>query len=468
MRIVLINKFWYPKGGSERYTFFLKDLLESRGHSVVPFAMADERNLPTPWAEYFVPHVDFWDAKDAVPDQTRVLQKLSRVLWSREAAVQFGDLLDEAKPDIVHLQNFAHQISPSILPECTKRGIPAIWTLHDYKAMCPNYRMYTHGIPQEKTFQHSQEYENVLRGEVRGGARAGEGSPCERCKGGRYWNAVRFNCMGSRGASVAVALEMTLHHAIFDVYGKNLAAVVAPSRFMAERLREWGWKGRVETIANFVEHSNASNLDSNASNVTPRNAVRFEAFEWDSKHSNVQQSVLFVGRLTEEKGIEDFLSAAEQLPEIPFVIIGDGSLATTVQYRAGRLPKCRFLGRQSAAQVAEHLRAAALVVVPSRWYENAPYTVLEAMAAGVPVIASRIGGLPELVRDVETGALVPPGDPVALAKAIAVWYGDAALRERAGARSRAIAASDYGPDRHYERIHALYAELAQRGGRHGS
>ncbi|MDO8463545.1 MAG: glycosyltransferase [bacterium] len=409
MRIVLVNKFWFPKGGSERYTFLLKDLLERNGHEVIPFAMEDERNWPTAWSEHFMPHVDFWEAEDALPNQTGALEKLSRVLWSKDAAKRFGALLDAAKPDIVHLQNFAHQISPSILPECTKRGIPTVWTLHDYKAMCPNYRMYT------------------------------KGSPCERCQGGKYWNAVRFNCMGSLGASAAVALEMTLHHTVLDVYGKHLSAVVAPSRFMAEQLDAWGWEGRAEVIPNFV----IPETDSEGWSPGDRGAV------------------LFLGRLTEEKGIEDFIDAAARLPGVPFVVIGDGPLGTSVKTRAAQIQNLRWLGQLERHEVATELARATLLCVPSRWYENAPYSILEAMAAGVPVIAANIGGLPELVRDGETGVLVPPRDPATLAKTIAKVYGDPMTRAAYRTAALRVISEDYGPTRHYERLSALYRDLAR-------
>lgn len=405
MRVLLVNKFWYPKGGAERYTFLLRDLLEARGDVVIPFAMEDERNEPTPWAEHFLPHVDFWDAEDAVPNATRALERLSQVLWNRDAATRIGEVLDEAKPDIVHLQNFAHQISPAILPVIAERGIPIVWTLHDYKAMCPNYRMYT------------------------------EGAPCERCNRRQYWNAVVHNCMGSLGASAAVALEMTLHHAILDVYGKHLAAVIAPSAFMAGRLRAWGWEGRIEVIPNFV----------------PALPARIP--------TDGDRVVLSVGRLAEEKGIADLLEAAQRSPEVPFVIIGDGPLRAQCELRAAQCVNVQYRGPVAPVEVQRAIGAAAIVVVPSRWYENAPYVVLEAMAAGVPVIASDIGGLPELVRHGETGLLVPPANAAALDKTVAMLYRDRNLCAELGARAREVAAMEYAPARHDERLGGLYREL---------
>lgn len=416
MRVLLVNKFWYPKGGSERYTFLLKDLLEANGHEVIPFAMDDERNLPTPWAEHFVSHVDFWEAADAVPNETSALARLSRVVWSREAARKITEVIAEAKPDIAHLQNFAHQISPSILPVLARHGIPVVWTLHDYKALCPNYRMYTRGLP------------------------------CERCTGHNYANAIRYRCMGSWGASAAVALEMYVHHVILNVYGKHLSCVIAPSEFLAGKLIEWGWKGKVEVIPNFVP---LERMRTGPAAADPLRVTRAHV-----------PAVLFVGRLQEEKGIEDFVEAARLLPAIPFEVIGDGPLAVKSQ-----ISNLKCLGVLSPEETAQHIARAAMLVVPSRWYENAPYVVLEAMAAGVPVIASRIGGLPELVRDGETGILVPPRDQGTLAKTIERLYPDEAERRRMGERARVIAATEYGPDRHYQRLLARYDALPCGGRR---
>ncbi|MFH1098867.1 MAG: glycosyltransferase [Candidatus Uhrbacteria bacterium] len=442
MRVLLVNKFWYPKGGSERYAFLLKDLLESHGHEVVPFAMEDERNFSTPRASYFVPHVDFWEATDAVPNETSGLTKLRTVFWNRAAARQLDELLKEWKPDVAHLQNFSHQISPSILPVLKRHGVPIVWTLHDYELLCPNYRMYT------------------------------QGSPCERCRRHRYWNTLRYSCMGNCAASAAVALEHSLHAAL-GVYCKNIDVVIAPSQFLASKLAEWGWSGRVEVIPNFVPIPPTP--------PTPPPVPRELGISLRSRRGGKEGtgSALFVGRLMEEKGIEDFVEAARRLPGIQFEVIGDGPLGkkfqisstkfqTNSKSQAPNLPlpadkfqNVQWLGARSSEETRVRIASAAMVVVPSRWYENAPYVVLEAMAAGVPVVASQIGGLPELVRDGETGLLVPSRDPEALANAIKVLHNDPARCRAMGERARGIARTEYEPGRHYERIVGIYSQFAR-------
>jgi len=204
MKILLVNKFWYPKGGSERYAFLLKDLLESRGHEVATFG-AEGAQHPL------------------------------RYLWDRVAARRIEALLDEAKPDIAHLQNFTHQISPSILPVLRKHGVPIVWTLHDLDVFRPGYR-----------------------------------NP---------------NAWGRRAAAW---VEYLLHHTILDVYRRNIDCIIAPSRFAADAVREWGWRGRVEVVPNFVpeEHANVTNADPNATN--PGMAAAYsEHSNPDSDHSDV-------------------------------------------------------------------------------------------------------------------------------------------------------------------------------------
>ncbi|MBI4450114.1 glycosyltransferase family 4 protein [Candidatus Uhrbacteria bacterium] len=173
---------------------------------------------------------------------------------------------------------------------------------------------------------------------------------------------------------------------------------------------------------------------------------------------------VFVGRLSTEKGIKDFVEAARRLPAIPFTVIGSGPLDAMIHDSYSMIPNLRWLGALQPDEAQERIAAAAVVVVPSIVPEIAPYVILEAMAAGVPVVASRIGGIPELVREGETGFLVPPRDPAALAKTIEMVYGDGMLRKRLGTRARAICTAEYGPERHYERIIGLFTALcATRG-----
>ena len=187
MRILLVNKYYYLRSGTERYLFNLKQLLESHGHTVEIFAMQDPRNLPTTYQEFFAPEVDFYHL--GIFER---LQAVRRVIWYPQAAHLVSKLLDEYKPDLVHLLNIYHQLSPSILPEFTRRRIPVVQTLNDYNLICPNYLLYT------------------------------QNQACYRCRNHNYFQAVRYRCFnGSASMSFVAAAQMTLHK-LWQVYEKNV------------------------------------------------------------------------------------------------------------------------------------------------------------------------------------------------------------------------------------------------------
>ncbi|MDO8621957.1 MAG: glycosyltransferase family 4 protein, partial [bacterium] len=249
------------------------------------------------------------------------------------------------------------------------------------------------------------------------------------------------------GRRATAWVEYVFHHTILNVYRRNIDCIIAPSRFVADAVRGWGWRGKIEVIPNFLPSPPRSLR-------TPSNSP--------SGRGGETPPVLFVGRLSEEKGIADFVEAARRLPEIPFEVVGNGnSSSPPLTLRGGNI---RWLGVLQPDEAQRRIASAAVVVVPSVVPEIAPYVILEAMAAGVPVVASRIGGIPELVHEGETGFLVPPRDPAALAKTIEMVYGDGMLRERLGTRARAIATAEYGPERHYERIIGLFTALCTTRG----
>ncbi|MHC4617658.1 MAG: glycosyltransferase, partial [Planctomycetota bacterium] len=197
MRILLVNKYNYLRSGTERYMLNLKQLLEARDHTVAVFAMQHPRNRPATYERYFVPYVDFREST-----LWKRLGAALRVIWSIPAARRIAHVLDDFCPDLVHLSNIYHQLSPSILVPIRRRGVPIVQTLHDYKLICPNYLLYT------------------------------QGAPCIRCKDGNYFQAVQHRCLhDSLSWSLLAAIEMTAHK-IWRVYERHVAAFVAPSAFL--------------------------------------------------------------------------------------------------------------------------------------------------------------------------------------------------------------------------------------------
>ncbi|MFC1703143.1 glycosyltransferase [Patescibacteria group bacterium] len=196
MRIIFGNKYYYLKGGAERHLFDLQHILEENGHAVIPFAMADERNRKTDWNKYFVSPVQ----TEKVRFSLGGLKTAGRMIYSCEAKRKFRKLIKKAKPDLVHIHNIYHQLSPSFLPVAKKHGVPVVMTAHDYKLVSPNYSMYH------------------------------DGEICEHAKGD-VWKAYTHRCVkGSAMASWLVALEMSLHKR-WGLYEKNIDRILLSAEF---------------------------------------------------------------------------------------------------------------------------------------------------------------------------------------------------------------------------------------------
>jgi len=205
MRILLVNKYNYLRSGTERYLFSLRRLLEAQGHTVAVFAMQHPANRPAAYAPYFVPRVDFRAL--TLPDYPSLPL---RVIWFPLAARRIAHVLDDFCPDIVHLSNIYHQLSPSILVPIRRRNIPIVHTLHDYKLICPNYLLYT------------------------------QGAPCTRCRNGNYFQAVRHRCLhASLAWSALAAVEMSLHKT-WRVYERHVASFITPSAFLKDTAQSFG------------------------------------------------------------------------------------------------------------------------------------------------------------------------------------------------------------------------------------
>lgn len=361
MTILQVNKFFYPKGGSETYFFALSRALEEAGHTVVHFSMQDERNLPSPYADYFIDHIDFRGAK--------TIGKAMHYISSQEAVEKITRLVHDTKPDIAHVHNIAHQLTPTILTTLQKLGIPVVQTLHDYQLICPNYQLYT----QNET--------------------------CERCMQHKYWNAVTNRCVQDSVASSALAaFEMLYHNVLKKSYARGVDLFIAPSQFLRAKLLQWGWSnGQTTYLPHFVEKTRAT-------------------------HVNKKPQVVFVGRLTKEKGVHVLLEAAEQMRDVQILFAGEGDERKAIEHTIAEksLSHCRVIGFQSGTALDQLMQESLAVIVPSVWYENAPLVVYEALALGTPVIASNHGGLTELIQHGKNGWLFTPGDARALAECLRV------------------------------------------------
>lgn len=408
MRILVVNKFHWPKGGSERVYFDLADGYARAGHEVIPFAMRSALNVPSPWEARFAPEVS-WSGGPLHKLHTAV-----SVVHSGEAARRLRDLVRETRPDVAHLHNFHHQLSPSIVDVLREERVPAVHTLHDYKVICPNYLLYT------------------------------EGKVCERCRGGRYHHAVLHRCLDGRlGPSVVAAVEMSWHR-IRRTLERGIRRFVSPSRFLEAKLRDFGVDGdRIRVVPNGVDPV-----------AFPVATAPGEGF-------------VVAGRLSREKGLATLVRAIARCDGARLTVCGTGPLEADLRALAEREAPGRIelAGHLDRTALLARVRGARAVVLPSEWYENAPVAALEALASGVPVIASAIGGNPELVRDGETGALFPPGDADALADRLAAFRADPDRAHALGSAGRRLVEREYSLADQVRRMLELLEEVATSASR---
>lgn len=397
MNVLMINSFLHPRGGDTTCMFTAARALRAAGHTVAFFAMRHPDNLPAEEEPHFPP----WNA----PERPRPAT-LAAALWSRDAAARIGRLLERRRFDVAHAHHLHRHLSPSVLAELRRRGVPAVWTLHDYELICPSGLLYA------------------------------ERALCTRCVGGDTSHAIRLRCKkDSLVKSAFVAAEKALHRWIGAA---DLAdRLICPSRFLMERVREAGVAAdRLLHLPNPVDPPEIG--DPVAEPGEPPGLV-------------------LAGRLTAEKGVEEAVEAARRLPGAILHVCGEGPERARLERR---LPdRVRWHGHLPVSEVGRRIGAARAVLVPSRWPENQPYAVLEAQARGVPVIASRVGGIPELIEDGRTGLLVPPGDPAALAAAADRLLRDPAGAAALGARARRGVAAIHDPAQHAKRLVEIYGTL---------
>jgi glycosyltransferase involved in cell wall biosynthesis len=399
MRILQANKFFYVRGGSERYYFDLCDLLKARGHDVAHFSMKDDRNLPSEQAPYFVSAVDLNECK-GIASRARAA---ARILYSGEAKDNIGRIIEAWRPDVVHFHNITRQLSPSIIDAASARGVPTVETVHDLFLVCPAHSFYVRG------------------------------SICEACGKGAYWHAVTRRCIDGSLASSALGAAEAYAHDLLRLYRK-IDRLIAPSLFLKTKISNLSWvKGRVEHLPYFIP-------------LGPDYSDRNEGY------------ALFAGRISTEKGVGTLLDASSICKEIEFVVAGEGpELETFKRYARSRgLANVRFAGYVTGDSLERLIAGAFCVVTPSLSYENLPLSILEAFARGKPVVAADSGGISELVRDGVTGYVSERGVPAALAEAIERMVSDEALRVRMGKQARAIAGTEYSAAEHYRKLISIY------------
>lgn len=400
MKILLINKFFYHKGGAETVYFQELDFLKSKKNSIIEFSMEDEKNYFSPYKSYFINNINFREPKGLYDN----VKKAFAFVHSREAVTKLTQLLDAEKPDIAHLHNVYHQLTPSIIPVLKKYGVNIALTLHDYKIICPAYSMLDHG------------------------------RICFACAGKNFWRAIQKKCQASLSHSFLLALESYWHK-----YKKSYDGVdifIAPSQFMANLVKARIPVDKIKLLRNGVD----------TSAVKPSNT--------DDGYA------LFLGRLSIEKGLQTLLkSHALMKTKIPLKIAGTGPLMDIVRKNDGELDGVEFLGHRSGENLKNIIARSSFVVVPSEWNENCSMVVLEAMSHGKPVIGARVGGIPEQIEDGKTGLLFDMGNIRQLTDKMTELNDDIEKRKAMGKAARIKLERDYSFAEHGKRLLDCYQNL---------
>lgn len=402
MKILLVNKFHWIKGGSEKYYFELGEMLKNNGHEVAHLSMKDERNIKTGDKEYFVPKFDL---------NTSSKTKALKVIYSKENKKIMEKALNEFQPDIVHINNFQRQLSASIISPIKKRNIPIVFTAHDVQAICPAITM----MDNDKNI-------------------------CELCMKGKYRNCIKKRCnKGSRLKSILGAVE-GYYYRIKKIYKEKIDYIITPSNFYREKLIEDGINpNKIEAIHNPIS---IDNYNVNTSD---------------------EGYALYFGRLSKEKGILNLLEAFSELEEGLLYIAGEGPEKETIEKMIQQKHlenRVKLLGFLNQTDMAEYIRKCKFVVVPSIWYENCPYSILETLAIGKPVIGANIGGIPELISDNENGFIY--NTVLELKEKMVLLFQDKNLVKQFSEKSKEFALNKYSKEIYYEKLYRIYQNL-QKG-----
>ena len=358
MKILMVNKFLYPRGGSESYMLKLSEELKNLGHKVEYFGMYDEKNTVGNSLGIYTTNMDFHSK-----GLSRFLYPF-KIIYSTEAYKKIGRVLDDFKPDVVHMNNINFQLTPSIIYAVKKRNIPLVQTVHDYQMICPNHLLYSFG----------------------------EAKPCERCIKGSKWNCLKYSCIHNSTIKSFLGVIEAKLYSFLKIY-KKVDLYICPSRFLKNKLLETSgiYSDKTFTIHNFIEK-----------NTIP------------TKTDDENSYVIFVGRLSKEKGVKLLADTARLLPQVNFVVCGNGPDDEALM----NIPNVMLKGFVAGKELADLIANAKLLVAPSVCYENNPLSILESHSMGVPVVTMNYGGMAELVEDGKTGILASAPTPESVAEAI--------------------------------------------------
>jgi len=403
MRVIQVNKFNYLRGGAEKYFLELSHKLLAAGYEVAKFCMTDPLNLDDPWSRYWPSYINF-----EAPTLWDRLRAPGRIIYSQAARRHLAAMIKVFKPDIIHVHNIYHQLSPSILDAARLAQVPVIMTLHDYKLICPNYLLLNHG------------------------------KVCEKCLDGHFGHCFKERCFKDSISQSFLASVESSYHQWRHTYERGIKLFIAPSYFMANKCKQAGWPDdKLRVVVNPV------------------------SFLPPVKRQS-QNYFLYFGRLSKEKGVDILLKAIAQT-NYQLKIAGSGPEENhwrALAQELGLNHRVEFLGQKTPEEVSRLLIGAIAVVIPSIWYENMPFSLLEALSQGCPVVASQIGGLPEIIKTGYNGWLCQPGEVQDLIQALNLaWQSDFVIMSQQARES----VKKYNWDYHLRAIENIYHEVIDGG-----
>ena len=403
MKILMVNKFHYLKGGSEKYYFEFAELLKEKGHEVAFFSMENEKNIHTNNKEYFVPQVDL--------NSNNKLKALD-IIYSKTNKKKMEEALEEFNPDIVHLNNFQRQLSASIIEPIKKRNIPIVFTAHDIEAICPNKTML--------------DKENNI---------------CEKCLKGKYYNCIKKTCIkNSKLKSILGAIE-TQYYRNKKIYTQKIDYIITPSEFYRKKFIEDGINPeKIKAIHNFIDTEN---------------------YEFKNEDEGY---ALYFGRISIEKGVINLINAFAKTQKGKLYIAGEGPEKETIEnlIKENKIEdRVKMLGFLNKEQVFDAIRKCSFTVLPSIWRDNCPYSVLETMAIGKPVIGSNMGGIPELVKHEETGLVFDSSNIDELTEKMDILFNNPEIVQKYGKKAKELANKIYTKDYYYNEVIKIYERLVK-------
>ena len=406
MKILFCNKYNFPFSGTEVYMFELMDLLRAQGHEIALFSMTDPRGQPTPYDHYFLPNIDF---KSHSHGLIRRAKLAAHAIYSTEARWRLRQVIADFHPDVAHVRNIYHHLSPSILWELKAQSVPVLYHLNDFKLLCPTYNMVANG------------------------------RACERCRGGRFRHVLTEGCYAGPPGSALLLMAEAYFHRWLGTYRKCVDHFLTPSRFAKEKLVQNGFNPQEITVLPHFQKLPAH---------APENA-------------RANAPILYFGRLSPEKGVADLLRAMKHLPQVQLQIAGDGPQRSELETLARELAltNVKFAGHVGGKVLDCMIASSCFTVLPSHAYETLGKTILESYAWGRPVIASDLGSRRELVDQGETGLLYPPGNVEQLGKAISFLARRPELAAQMGATGRKFVEAQHAPEAHYRALMRLYTQM---------